>query len=203
MPRIALILVAICLQAAAGTLADAVDLVAAETTAPREDPEAGFMASAKEAEAKQSPNTKEWRFSITPYVWFTGFRVDTSGQTLSADFGDVAALANSGFMGIGAVEWRRWFVGLDYTFADLSSDLKLDRATGEADFNQNILHVVLGYAILDQGDMHNPTGVRLRLQVGARYWDTNVKIGLVIPPVLPGGQGRRTSTSIKARIGGV
>jgi len=133
---------------------------------------------------------KNWYASVTPYIWFTGFNVETGGETVSSEFGDVAALANTGMMIIGTFEWKRWAFGADYTYADLGDDAQIDNVKTSFGFRQHILHLIAGYAILDHGSKKNPTGVRLRLQVGARYWDTSGSFTLTIPPLLPGGSDR-------------
>jgi len=133
---------------------------------------------------------KDWYIGLTPYVWFTGFSVETGGETVAAEFGDVAALANSGVTVIGTFEWKRWTFGADYTYADLSDNSQVESITSSLSFRQHILHLAAGYAILDHGSEKNPTGVRLAIQIGARYWDTSGSFKVTFPPLLPGGPER-------------
>jgi len=192
MLRITLLLIACCMPAHA-SLEDEVERVASTRPALAHGPDSSFLAMTDAAPAREvgSKRKKDWRVGLTPYVWFTGFGVETGGERISSEFSDVVGLTNSGIMIIGTVEWKRWSFAADYTFADLGNDSTINRVQTSFGFKQHILHLTLGYAVLDQGSMHNPTGVRLRVAAGARYWDTNAKFKIVIPPLLPSGEETR------------
>lgn len=126
---------------------------------------------------------KQWRWSITPYLWAAGIKGDNrigSLPTASIDqsFSDVLDKLDFSFMG--AVEVRRgeWMVWIDTIYLSLSQDGTIPGPQfggAQLEIKQTVLSLSAGYRLLE-----GP--VLLDALAGARY--NQVKTDLTLTPGL-------------------
>lgn len=121
----------------------------------------------------------EWRFQLTPYVWFSGLSGDIrpieNGPTASTSlsFSDVLDDLDSAFFLAGSARKGRWVLFGDMTWASLSRESALLPGVDiEGKLRQRSLTAAAGYQVVQE-----PTQ-QLDLLIGARTWRIDAEVNV-------------------------
>ena len=145
-------------------------------------------AIAGDSGSEVAPKQKDWRFFISAYGWLAGIEGSVvnagNAQDVNVPFSDLAGLAEAGFMLDAEVQWRKWFVNFDGTWATLGA--KQDGVLVDLDISidQTIYDIHFGREIYSRLLDEKPAAVdpawqkrmRLDLHAGARYFSTQPTI---------------------------
>ena len=128
---------------------------------------------------KISEERNDWTFSISPYAFLAAQSTDVEGEGLRQSFKDLSSMTNFGFQAVMGIQYKRWSVSVDGTYARLGSGDQGDFLSLELGINQWIVDTKFGY-IFAEGRSEAEDRVvdawLLSANIGPKYWQNDVNL---------------------------
>jgi len=146
-------------------------------------------ASRLTAESAAKPARSDWGGALVIYGWLAGVKGTVAGDggtEIDIPFETFLDLTDTGFQMYAELRWRKWFIGFDGTWAQLSIDREGTLADLDVSIRQRIFDMRIGYRVWEQ-TLETPAPARddkserwgrtvvADAFVGARYFYTNIK----------------------------